>query len=172
MEQVRTLTGATVSVQVPVRRTVVCVDGLVGPGAVARRIPLGETFPLHVTPGARVTLASLPDEEITRFVEAGTSAEDVYRPRRAPEIWSDVRAIRARGYAEDRGDYAPQSVASAIAFPILDINHEPHGSITAAGPADVFTRQLIHSLLPELQAIMAELNHISSVYVSNREPVP
>jgi IclR family transcriptional regulator, KDG regulon repressor len=171
MHRLRDVTGATISLLVPVRDHAVCVDGLVGPGDVARRVPLGEAFPLHVTPGARVILACLPDEEIERYIAGRAPNRDVYRPRATEEIWADVHDVRANGYAEDRGDYVPQTVATALAFPVLDINGEPHGSLTAAGSAGVFTRPKIRELLDTARRVVQQLDQISRLYSSTREPV-
>lgn len=166
------LTGETVSIHVPIGNNVVCVDGVEGRGPVARRVPLGGSIPLHVSPAGRVVLAYLPDEEIERYLSRPLRVFTKNTLRTPEQVWAHVRKVRENGYADFLGDHYPKAVGSSVSFPILDINGEPHGSITVAGPIDRLPPDRIRTLVPELAPIIAALNRQSRLYVSGREPVP
>jgi IclR family acetate operon transcriptional repressor len=154
-----------------VRDTAVCIDGIRGTGQIVRRLPLGEAQPLHVTPGARAILAYLPQDELDRYLRRPLDVP--LGPRRSiEEAADDIRSIRDQGYAVNLGETAPKSVVTAIAFPFLDVNGEPHGAITIAGPVSQFSATRRQDLLPEMQAIMAVLRRASRLHMSLREPVP
>jgi DNA-binding IclR family transcriptional regulator len=171
LTQLNELTGETVSLHIPVRDTAVCIDGIRGTGMVVRRLPLGEAQPLHVTPGARAILAHLPQNEIDAYLNRPLDIPLGSR-RSIDEAREDIRSIRALGYAVNLGETVPRSVGTAIAFPFLDVNGEPHGAITIAGPVTQFSVLRRQELLPAMEALMADLRRASRLHMSLREPVP
>jgi hypothetical protein len=51
-----------------------------------------------------------------------------------------------------------------IAFPVLDLEGAPHGSIVIAGPVKQDTLKHLVAMVPRFKAIMAELNQFSRLY--------
>jgi IclR family acetate operon transcriptional repressor len=163
LEQMQVLSGETMSLAIRSGRNVVTIAGLRGRGDIARRVPFGRIVPLHVTPACRAILAFLPDDEIDAYVNAGPLERFTPRTRVTPdEVWEEVRAIRARGYATAFADRA--TGATGLAFPVLASDGTPHGSVTIAGPPARLTDERLNELLPGLLAAMAELNRHSSLY--------
>lgn len=165
------LTGETISLHVPVDDVVVCVDGIEGQGPVARWVPLGRSIPLHVSPASRAVLAHLPDEEISLYVDRPLEVFTKNTLHSPADLWEEVRRVREDGYARSLGDHYTKATGTAIAFPVLDVNDEPHGSLTVAGPTDRFTTRRIAALMDEMLAEMAKLNRRTRLHLSGREPV-
>jgi DNA-binding IclR family transcriptional regulator len=170
MRELNELTGATVSLTIPVRDHAVCIDGLIGSGPVARAVPLGFSLPLHISAAARCLLASLPDDEIRLYLANPPVTPEVPAPD-PDEVWRDVERIRRDGFALGVGNYAPTSVVTGVGFPVLDMNGDPHASLTIAGPAARFPRELIDELLPTMLELLARLGRESRLYIAEREPI-
>ena len=83
-------------------------------------------------------------------------------------MWAEVRAVRSRGYATVIGEGRPG--VNGMAFPIPAAGPFPHGSLTVAGPEERLTNHRLAELLPELQAIMAELARQSVLFAAEYSP--
>jgi IclR family transcriptional regulator, KDG regulon repressor len=128
------------------------------------RLPIGTTIPLHISPGSRSILAFLTELEIDQYVASHQPLERFTKgtltdPARLME---DLRRIRAQGYALSHEDFRIGRVG--IAFPILDLDSRPHGSVVIAGARERTTEQNILAQLPHFKAVMAELNQLSRLY--------
>lgn len=167
----RELTGETISLHVPVDDVVVCVDGIEGRGPVARWVPLGRSIPLHVSPASRAVLAHLPDDEVDLYLDRPLKVFTKSTLHTPDELWEEIRQIRADGYARSLGDHYTKATGTAIGFPVLDVNDEPHGSLTVAGPTDRFTPKVIADLMDDMLAEVAKLNRSTRLHLSGREPV-
>lgn len=165
------LTGETVTIHVPVDDVVVCVDGIEGRPPVARWVPLGRSIPLHVSPASRSVLAHLPEDEVEAYLRRPLKVFTKTTLHTPEELWSEIHRVRSDGYARWLGDHYPKATGSSIAFPILDVNDEPHGSIAVAGPSDRFTPRRIASLLDAMLAEVTTLNRSTRLHLSGREPV-
>lgn len=165
------LTGETVSLHVPVDDMVVCVDGIEGRGPVARWVPLGRSIPLHVSPASRAVLAHLPDDEVEMYVSRPLKVFTEKTLRTREQLWTEIHRVRAEGYARSLGDHYPKETGTAIGFPVLDVNDEPHGAIVVAGPANRFSAERTEALMPAMKAQVALLNRNTRLYLSGREPV-
>ncbi len=165
------LTGETVSIHVPVDDVIVCVDGIEGRGPVARWVPLGRSIPLHVSPASRAVLAHLPDDEVEAYLSRPLKIFTENTLHTPEQLWAEIQRVRADGYARSLDDHYPKGTGIAIGFPILDVNEEPHGALTVAGPTNRFTSKKIDALMDSMLAMVSRLNRITKVYQSGREPV-
>lgn len=164
IRRMRDLTGETVTLAVPSGRKAVTIGGVRGRGIVARHVPLGRINPLHVSPAARAILANFPDTGVTLYLRE--PLEDFPRAvlTSAEDVWDEVRAVRERGCATTIGDQWGGSHGAA--FPVLASGAYPHGSITVGGPVERLTPERLEEQLPELRAIVDELNRRSRLYTS------
>lgn len=164
MRRIRDLTGETVSLAVPFGRSAVTVAGVRGRGTIARTVPTGRVIPLHVSPAARAILAYFPDDAIARYLLGPLERFTKHTLVEPEQIWHEVEAVRARGYAGVLGDHWRGTQGAA--FPILASGYYPHGSITVSGPAERLSLQQVDELLPDVKNIMDELNAQASLYSS------
>lgn len=164
MRRIRDLTGETVTLAVPAGRSAVTVGGVRGRGMIARTVPTGRVIPLHVSPAARAILAYFPDDGIDRYLGQPLARFTRDTLVEAEDIWHEVEAVRARGYAGVLGDHWRETQGAA--FPILASGDYPHGSITVGGPVERLSLRRLHELLPDVRGIMAELNAQTSLYSS------
>jgi DNA-binding IclR family transcriptional regulator len=167
----RELTGETISLHVPVDDVVVCVDGIEGQGPVARWVPLGRSIPLHVSPASRAVIAHLPEEEVELYLDRPLAVFTKNTLTTREQVWEEIERVREDGYARSLGDHYTKSTGTAISFPVLDVNDEPHGSLTVAGPTDRFTAARIAEMLEAMKSEMARLNRSTRLHLSGREPV-
>lgn len=165
------LTGETISLHVPVDDVVVCVDGIEGRGPVARWVPLGRSIPLHVSPASRAVLAHLPDDEVELYLDRPLHIFTQNTLHTPGQLRAEIEQVRSDGYARSLGDHYTKATGTAIGFPILDVNDEPHGSLTVAGPTDRFTPAVIEKLMDTMLDQVAELNRSTKLHLSGREPV-
>jgi DNA-binding IclR family transcriptional regulator len=164
MREIRELTGETITLSVPWGRNAVIVDGIRGRGVIARRVPLGRVLPLHVSPAGRVILASFSDDAVGRYLD--TPREKVAKGTLTQEadIWAEVHAIRARGYATTIGDH--WLGANGIAFAVPADSPYPHGSITIGGPSERLTDAVIDGIVSQVSGVMSELCRKAEIYPS------
>jgi DNA-binding IclR family transcriptional regulator len=166
LRQLQELSGETSSLAVRAVRGIVTLAGVRGRGDIARQIPFGRFAPLHASPGSRAVLAFLPDQEIERYLASGPLVR--FTPNTLvtrEEIWSEINAVRERGYATALGDHLRG--ANGASFPVLASDGTPHGSVTVAGPADRFTDERLSEVLPGMQAIVADLTRHSQLYAAD-----
>jgi IclR family acetate operon transcriptional repressor len=162
MRSMRDLSGETVSLAVPWGRQAITVSVVRGRGAIARRVQLGRTVPLHVTPAARAILANFPDDGIEHHLREPLEPVGRATLTDSRKIWDEIRAVRERGYATIIGDQFPGT--NGVSFPIPASTRFPHGSLTVGGSIQRLTPATLDHLLPELQTIAAELARRSALY--------
>lgn len=164
MQRLAEISGETVSLLIPTQRSSVVVAGVVGPGPIARGVPLGRLNPLHASSASRVILANLHDDEIEAYLQGDLERFTETTLVEPDAIWEDVRTVRGLGYALGTGDRT-ENVGS-VSFAILDRDGRPHGALTVAGPSKRFTTARIQEILAALRAVIVELNRYSRLYHS------
>ena len=164
MQEMRDVTGETVSLAVPWGRSAVTVGGIRGRGLVARRVPLGRVIPMHVSPASRAILASFPDAWIADYLEQPLERVSAGSLTDPDTIWAEVTAVRERGYATTIGDHWGET--NGVAFPIPASTSYPHGSITVGGSVQRLTPEVLDSLVRQLINIAGELARQSRLYAS------
>lgn len=163
MEKLSEMTGESVHLLVPSGQQAIAVESIEGLG-IAFRLPIGAALPLHVSPAARCILASLPDNEIEKYIRDNSPLErftkgTITDPDR---LRDDVRQVRKQGYALSHEDF--QIGRIGVAFPVLDLEGRPHGSIVIAGSRERTTLESMLALMPRFKAVLGELNQFSRLY--------
>lgn len=163
MERLSEMTGEAVHLLVPSGHQAIGVESIEGRG-IAFRFPIGAALPLHVSPGARCILAALPDKEVDEYIRENSPLRQFTRgtitdPAKLKE---NVRQIREQGYSLSQEDFQIGRVG--IAFPVLDIDGRPHGSIVIAGLRKQNTLESMVAMLPQFKSVMEELNRFSRLY--------
>lgn len=163
LQQMHKLSGETARLCMRAGDFMVIIDGIESFRPITSRAGVGSLFPLHVSPASRVLLAALPNDEIDSYIErnsplAQMTPTTITDPERLRE---DVRRTRVQGYALG---YSDGSIGtSAIAFPVWDADGRLFGSVVVAGPSERF-KDLLPEIKPDLEAIMADLNHRARLY--------
>jgi IclR family transcriptional regulator, KDG regulon repressor len=158
------ISGETVSLSVRVGDTIVVIGGIEPDAPFIARVRVGLTHPLHASPGARIVLAQLSDEQVRQYIERRSPLVKLTETTLVePEaVLADVQGSRKDGYALGLGDATANIVS--VAFPILDAERKPWGSMTVGGPKERFGPQRLRDLLPQLQQVADELNHRTRLY--------
>ena len=164
--QIFELMGETVSLLIRVRDYAVFIDGIDTRRAGTYRLEIGALRPLHGPVSGLAMLAFGPDEEIEDYLKRHPSLDYPGRGARSrEELWSEVRAIRARGYGQM---WHPSALPMlGVAFPIWSADDKLHGVLATGGPEERFA-PLLESNLPKLQQIMDELSSRTRLYPARR----
>ncbi|HLY56739.1 MAG TPA: IclR family transcriptional regulator [Stellaceae bacterium] len=157
------VTGETVSLCVRRGDIIVFVDGFETRKPSVWRLEIGDIRPLHSgTASSNVVLAGMPDAEIADYVRrqspmrlrGGETLDEAV-------MWAEIGRVRERGYAMI---YRPGALPMvSVAFAIRDPDERVQGSIAVGGPVERFDRRL-KEVLPELEAIVRELNSRTRLY--------
>ncbi len=163
MERLSELTGESVHLLVHSGDQAIVVESIEGWGN-RFRLPIGTALPLHVSPGARCILAALHDGEIEDYIRRNSPLQRYTKGTitSAKRLRDDIRNIRQQGYALSHEDFRIGRVG--IAFPVVDLDNRPHGSIVVAGSRRHTTQEGIIALLPQFKALMTELDQLSRLY--------
>ena len=164
MQEMRDITGETVSLAVPWGRSAVTVGGIRGRGLVARRVPLGRVIPMHVSPASRAILAGFPDGWIADYLASPLERVSAGSLTDPDAVWAEVKAVRERGYATVIRDHWGET--NGVAFAIPGSASYPHGSITVGGSVQRLIAEVLDSRLPQLINIADELARHSRLYAS------
>lgn len=164
MQRIHELTSESVFLAILVGRSCVCIDSIRGQGVTVGYSPLSQPLPLHAGTGPRLLLAYLKDEEVERYIELesplrGFTPTTITDPN---TLWEEVRLIRKAGFARGYQDFS--TGANFLAFPVIGQMERPLGTIVIGGPLFRFTREVADGLIPDIQAVMDELNQDSRMF--------
>lgn len=166
IQKIHALTGETVSLMVRGLDYAVFIDGVETKRPGTWRMEIGGLRPLHVPASGRVMLAHCHDREVEDYIarHSPLTVPPSNRPMSAEQLWSEINAIRARGYAEVRRE-GPLPML-AMAFPIVDAENRLHGVVSVGGPVERMEGEL-QRLLPELRRLIDELCSRTRLYAAD-----
>ena len=133
MEQLRQRTGETIHLMVPEGDAVVLIERLETDKPLRIVLPLGTRLPLHASANGKAVLAhrSAPLPELASYTD--TTIVD-------PEaLAAELAAVRARGYADNRGEW--RSDIAAVAAAVLGPDG-PVASLSVSTPASRMPEEL------------------------------
>jgi DNA-binding IclR family transcriptional regulator len=110
---------------------VACVDRLEGSFPIkVLTWNVGDRRPLGINASGLAILAALPDDEVSRIIEANASRIESFTGRDRAGVHALVERTRRRGYAFNEGYSAPGM--AAVAVPITGSRGEPLASLCVA----------------------------------------
>ncbi|WP_431907112.1 IclR family transcriptional regulator [Nonomuraea jabiensis] len=133
MEQLRQRTGETIHLMVPEGDAVVLIERLETDKPLRIVLPLGTRLPLHASANGKAVLAhrSAPPPVLASYTD--TTITD-------PEaLDAELAAVRARGYADNRGEW--RSDIAAVAAAVLGPDG-PVASLSVSTPASRMPEEL------------------------------
>ena len=135
------------------------VDYVESTQAIRRVTQHGHESPLHVGAAGRALLCGLTHEEIgDYFVSAASGAGRNARLLDVERFIAQVEAVRAKGYAEARGELSDDSCA--IAAPVRDHTGAVIAALTISCPSDRFTPELEAACIANAREGGAELSRL------------
>ncbi|MCL2029970.1 MAG: IclR family transcriptional regulator [Oscillospiraceae bacterium] len=134
-------TGETAFLSVREGDEGLCVHKVESPTSNARAFSLGQRFPLYCTAMGKSMLAALPEQEVRAVWERlSVSAHTPRTITRIGELLTDLRRVRAQGYAVSYGEYFPGVASVGCALPSADAAFSvccPIGRLSAAKLAEM-----------------------------------
>ena len=120
-------TGETVLLAVREGHKAVVVEKLDSTRPVLSTYPLGRLMPLHAVSSGLALLADVPQEEVRAILAASGLSPYTPHSRVTEEaVWTELRAVRRKGYAINREGF--RDGVSGVAAPV----HEAFGRVAAA----------------------------------------
>lgn len=149
--------GDTVNLAVLRDREVVYIDRAVTDQPLAVTVNIGSRVPAYCTSLGRAILAFSDDEVIEDYLEhLPELAEEAEQPAPTVDELRDIlKEARERGFAEDKGEFAPD--IACVAAPILDSSQRATAAVSIAGPQTRITERR-DELLPMVQRTTKELS--------------
>jgi DNA-binding IclR family transcriptional regulator len=166
MRRIHELTSESVFLAILVGRSCVCIDSIMTQGVTVGYSPLSQPIPLHAGTGARCLLAYLKDDEIQQYIDLESPLR-AFTPTTITEpkaLWDEVKLIREQGFARGYQDYSRG--ANFLAFPVIGPMDRPLATIVIGGPLFRFTREVADGFVPEIEALMDELNQHARMFPS------
>ncbi|SEF85841.1 IclR family transcriptional regulator, acetate operon repressor [Nonomuraea solani] len=133
MEELRQRTGETIHLMVPEGDAVVLIERLETDKPLRIVLPLGIRLPLHASANGKAVLAHLGGllEDLPGYTD--TTITD------AGALRAELEAVRARGYADNRGEW--RSDIAAVAAAVLGPDG-PIASLSVSTPASRMPEEL------------------------------
>lgn len=157
LREISSVTGETVHYAALERDHTVLLFRAKGTQRVSVDFQVGDRSALHCTSIGKVVLAF----QDMRFVEAVIAAG---LPKVAPKTFTDpaafraeLAAVRARGYAYDDLEFAPDM--RCVAFPVFEKGGEVPGGISISGPSSRFDIEKLDELRAVSMPLCAQLSH-------------
>lgn len=133
------------------------IEQIEGPNEYRRVLDIGVRRPLHVGAASKVLLASLPDEQIESYLKRTElkplSRRTIVDPGK---LRSEIRRIRARGYAESRNERGDGGVGAAA--PIFDGASNIVGAICVSAPIQNINSELQKRIIEVITAGSADIS--------------
>jgi DNA-binding IclR family transcriptional regulator len=122
------VTEKTVNLAIRHQHDVVNVEQIPGPRILRSFDWLGKRTPLHLGAASKALLAHLTDEELAAHLDYANAQAANLDPA---GFWAEMREIRRRGVAVNRGELEPD--VYAVGAPIFGADARPRASISVAG---------------------------------------
>jgi IclR family transcriptional regulator, KDG regulon repressor len=151
LERMRTITGETVGLHIPMGDLRLCIAELVSRQPIRTATGVGRTFPLPN--GASGQILTAWSTERLELVEKQLGSSEKSRA----QLQSVLAKVRKNRFAISEGETIPG--ASALALPVFGPNKDVRAAVNVTGPASRWTREKMMSFLP---ALTDEVEYVSS----------
>jgi len=158
LEELSRETGESGHFAVRMGDAVVVIARTAGSGAFQLTERVGVVRPAHCTALGKMILASLPRDELERFlarVELKASTEKSITD--IPALLRDIDAVRASGIAYDDGEFNAEVRCVAVA--VRDFTGKAIGAVGLSGPIWRMTVEAMQARAKALQASADRLSH-------------
>jgi DNA-binding IclR family transcriptional regulator len=147
----RTITGETVGLHIPMGDLRLCIAELVSRQPIRTATGVGRTFPLPN--GASGQILTAWSTERLELVEKQLGSSEKSRD----QLQNVLAKVRKNRFAISEGETIPG--ASALALPVFGPNKDVRAAVNVTGPASRWTREKMMSFLP---ALTDEVEYVSS----------
>lgn len=146
MEDLRNLSGETVSLHWMVHRERLRVLELVSHHPIHMASGVGHTNPLHSGAAGKVLLAFLPESERHEYLREESASGRLNQ--KVADLEAELEQCRRDGYATSHGEvlHGVFSIATAI----RDTQGYPVAAISVTGPSERFTKDRMAQIAPHL----------------------
>ncbi len=152
LERIRSITGETVGLHVPIAEGRICVAELVSRAPIRTATGVGRTYKLPAGAAGRVLTAWSPERLALAMAAKGNEA---FTAKGREEFAKSAETVRQAGYAISEGETIEG--ARAIAFPLFDSNSDVRAAVNVTGPTGRWTHEKMMKALSQLQAEVAEI---------------
>lgn len=132
MQRLNEETEETIHLVVPDGPDVVLVERLPSPRAVTVQIPNGTRLPQHWCATGKAMLASLPPDQVRALVELARRPPARSERLDRAALEAELAQVRARGWAENRGEWSAE--VRAVAAAIVDRGGRPVAAMSISCP--------------------------------------
>jgi IclR family acetate operon transcriptional repressor len=139
MEELRGRTGETVHLMVPEQDGVVLIERVETAKPLRIVLPLGIRLPLHASANGKAVLACLPAGVLDAMAGAGLPGYTDTTVVDPEALRAELAEVRARGYADNRGEWRADIAAVAAAVIGAD---GPIASLSISTPASRMPAEL------------------------------
>lgn len=155
--RLRDAIGETAVLHVPTAQGALIADRVESEHQLKVTAPIGHRLPPFAGAVAKVFLAWLPDDELTRL--PGGRTLPAFTPRSitdAGRYRKELERVRARGYAADREEYLPG--VCAVSAPVLDGRGRPSATVTIVGYSARLADARLRTAAAAVQQAAAEIS--------------
>lgn len=140
LERIRSITGETVGLHLPMGDVRMCVAELVSRQPIRTATGIGRTFKLPDGASGKILVAWSPERLEIVEQELGASPQD------RQQFSKVMERVRKQRFAISEGETIPG--ASALALPIFGPNGDVRAAINVTGPVNRWTQKLMLAHLP------------------------
>ncbi len=171
MDQIQSVTGLTVSLQIPAGQCQIPVHGVDGRRSGLTRVVQGVPVPLHISSGSRAILAFLGKDEIRRYIRDNAPLRKMTENSLVDPaaLLANLQSIRDAGFARGLEDH--YLGVRAVSFPVLGRNGRPHASITVVGASASISEEELLALIPRLKVIADDINRVAQLQLDEPDPL-
>lgn len=153
-------TGESAHLCLRVDNQMMIVGRIESPLELKASAPIGRLEPLHCTAVGKVSLATMPDEQLEPLLASLelTANTDSTITNRA-QLLSEIHAVRARGYAinNEEGEAGVNAIGVALAAE----SGQPY-CVSVSGPAERFSPAAIQRMVPRVLKLTAPHNALNN----------
>lgn len=158
LARLRDALGETVELTVLDGRCVVILASEPGDEASGARSAVGQRLPVHASAAGKAIAANLDSSGQRRLIQALDLERFTPRTIVTPtELHAEFDLVRARGYAIEQGERAPDR--AAVAAPIFDYEGRPIGAVAISTDASRLDAARAHTLSSALMGAARSITH-------------
>lgn len=156
LEELALVSGETVSLQVRHGFDRVVVQRVRSPHALGYSLSIGQRLPLQVGASGQVLMASMPEEDLQRFLEPlGEIRLAGGETRTREDLLARLQRVRLQGFALSRGEREMGVVS--LAAPVVKSGKGTIAALAVTGPPSRMTEEKIEHLSVEIRRAAQEV---------------